>query len=350
MDIEAFVNSRRHRWERTNTLLERVEATGPDILSVSEADELFSLYRLLSSDLNLIQTRSGNPAILEYLESLVGRAYAIFSVNRNPSVWRRWWEIMRHEFPGEIRRHYHLVLLSALTMTAGALLGFFSTRADTSVAELFLPAEHLHETPAQRVVRLEDEEKNGPQGPVGRSNMYVMFSTFLFTHNIRVSILCFALGFTFGIGTLALLFFNGAMVGSLAAMYQMDNVLVFFVAWVGPHGSIELPCVVFAGAAGLIIARAQLRRDRGTLRDQLTDLRPRLIRLLTGTATLLVLAGFIEGGFSQVNEPTLPYSIKIFVAAGLFVLLLFYLGNMPIKPIDNDEDELTADVIKVAET
>ncbi|GJM24076.1 MAG: membrane protein [Phycisphaerae bacterium] len=350
MDLEGFVNSRRHRWERTNTLLEKVEASGPDILSVPEADELFSLYRLLSSDLNLIQTRAGNPAILEYLESLVGRAYSILSVNRSPSVWRRWWQIMRHEFPAEIRRHYRMVLLSALTMVAGMLLGYLSTRADTRVAELFLPAEHLSETPAQRVVRLEEEELDSSGVVAGRSNIFVLFSTFLFTHNIRVSIFCFALGFTFGIGTLAVLFFNGAMVGSLAAMYHMDNVLVFFVAWVGPHGSIELPCVVFAGAAGLIIAKAQLRRDQGSLRDQLTQLRPQLIRLLAGTATLLVFAGLIEGGFSQINEPTLPYSLKIIVAGGLFVMLLFYLGNLRVKEIDKQEDGLTSDIIKVAAT
>ena len=52
---------------------------------------------------------------------------------------------------------------------------------------------------------------------------------------------------------------------------------------------------------------------------------------LVGTATLLVLAACIEGGFSQVNEPALPYPLKIGVAAALFIALLVYLFWMPIR-------------------
>jgi uncharacterized membrane protein SpoIIM required for sporulation len=91
----------------------------------------------------------------------------------------------------------------------------------------------------------------------------LFFTTFLFTHNIRVTVLGFALGFTFGIGTVLILFFNGAMLGSLAALYLSDGVMVFFLAWVGPHGVIELPCVICGCMAGLMLARAQFRRDAG---------------------------------------------------------------------------------------
>jgi hypothetical protein len=47
--------------------------------------------------------------------------------------------------------------------------------------------------------------------------------------------------------------------------------------------------------------------------------------MLLGTAAILVLAGVIEGSFSQFTKKTFPYSVKIGVAVVLFVMLLGYL-------------------------
>jgi uncharacterized membrane protein SpoIIM required for sporulation len=331
MDLVEFLRSRQPRWERLAVLLDRIESHEPSALTAAEADEFFALYRWVSSDLNLVQTRTGNPALLEYLEGLVGRAYAVLAVPRRGHLLRAWWRIVRHDFPARVRREIGLLVLAAAAMLAGAALGFFATLPSDHAAEMFLPPEHLAQSPSERVRTLEDMEKSGSTR-IGTASEYTVFSTFLFTHNIRVSVLCFALGLTFGIGTVVLLFFNGAMVGSLAALYLRDGEMLFFVAWIAPHGVIELPCVLLAGASGLMLARAQLRRDAGTTFSQIRALRPALIDMLVGTATLLVVAGAIEGGFSQINEPVLPYPLKIAVAAGLLAALALYLFALPVRP------------------
>ncbi len=331
MDLDQFVKERRPRWHRLSVVLDQVDRRSLKSLAPPEAEELFALYRLVSSDLNLAQTRTGNPALLDYLESLVGRAYANLEGPREIHPLRAWWRIVRHRFPAALRAEKKLFAITFLTMAAGAIFGFLMTLLAPHTAEVFLPGEHLEETPRERVARLEDLERKG-RTRVDSAEKHAAFSTFLFTHNIRVTIYAFALGFTFGIGTVAILFFNGAMLGSIACQYWQDGVLTFFIAWVGPHGSIELPCVLFGCTAGLMLARAQFRRDAGTLRQQLRLLRPALVDLLAGTASLLVIAGTIEGGFSQINEPTIPYALKIAVAAGLFGALLAYLFWMPVNP------------------
>jgi uncharacterized membrane protein SpoIIM required for sporulation len=201
---------------------------------------------------------------------------------------------------------------------------------------MFLPAANVQETPHQRVARLEQSERDGTR-VIGNAGDNARFTVFLFNNNIRVSVLAFALSLTFGIGTLIVLFYNGAMLGSLAALYMLDGEGKFFIAWVGPHGSIELPCAMFAGAAGLMIAARQLRRNDGPFLTQIRKIRPKLIDLIIGTSTLLVLAGTIEGGFSQINEPTISYTFKIAVAITLFSALLAYLFLMPAKPRPSDE-------------
>jgi hypothetical protein len=52
---------------------------------------------------------------------------------------------------------------------------------------------------------------------------------------------------------------------------------------------------------------------------------PSIWRMMLGTAAVLVIAGLIEGSFSQFSAKTVPYGIKIGVAIALFVMLLVYL-------------------------
>lgn len=332
MDLNQFLLQRKPRWHELSDLLDRIDRSGISSLSSAEAESFFSLYRLVSSDLNLVQTRTSNPGLLDYLEGLVARAYAHLSVPHRLHPLRAWWNILRHRFPAAIRAERSVLALSATLMILGAFFGFFTTLVDPRTSTIFLSPfpGHVLEAPRERVKRLEAEERAG-KASIKNAGDHASFSTLLFTHNIRVSVFAFALGFTFGLGTSILLFFNGAILGSLAALYLEDGVITFFFAWVGPHGAIELPCILFASAAGLMLARAQFRRDQGSLRQQLRTLRPRLVTLLIGTASLLVLAGMIEGGFSQVNEPTIPYPLKIAVAVVLFLSLLAYLFWLPVK-------------------
>lgn len=341
MDINQFLRQRKPRWNRLTIMLDRIDAKGLRDLSSIDVEEFFTLYRLVSSDLNLVQTRTANPALLEYLEGLVGRAYANLSVPRRLHPLRGLWKILRHRFPAVMRREKKLLTLAASTMLLGALFGFIMTFLTPRTAEVFLVPfpSHLTESPRARVNRLEALERHG-KTRINSSGTHARFTTQLFTNNIRVTILGFALGLTFGIGTIIVLFYNGAILGSLAALYLQDGVIVFFLAWVGPHGSIELPCILFGCTAGLMLSRAQFRRDEGSLRQQFRQLRPDLVAIIIGTSVFLVLAGFIEGGFSQINEPTLPYPFKILVAVVLFLAFLAYLFWLPVCTQQSQKNNL----------
>lgn len=330
--------ARRPRWERLSNLLDKADGADLSVLSPEEVNELFRLYRLASSDLNQAQTQTGNPAVLEYLESTVGRAYGILAPPARTRLMAQWWHILRHAFPATIRAERGALFLATLTTVAGVLFGWTATAIDPDLTRVFLPPEHLVQTPSERVAELEEMERTGVT-PAGGLGHHATFSSFLFTHNIRVSIFAFGLGLTFGVGTLVLLFYNGALLGSIAQAYLADGVFEFFVAWVGPHGSIEIPSIIFAGTAGFMLARAQWRLDGSTTWRQIAQIRPQLTALILGTASLLVIAGLIEGGFSQINEPTLPYPLKITVAATLFVTLCLYLFVMPVKTQLNPEHD-----------
>jgi uncharacterized membrane protein SpoIIM required for sporulation len=141
------------------------------------------------------------------------------------------------------------------------------------------------------------------------------FSAFLFTHNIQVTFIVFALGITGGVGTVALLFQNGVPLGALAAQYHQAGLDTFFWAWILPHGIPELTVVWIAGGAGLVIARGLLLPGRRLRRDALVAEAKTAAALVVGSMPLLVFAGLIEGTISQMHEPRVPYGAKLMFAA-----------------------------------
>ena len=55
------------------------------------------------------------------------------------------------------------------------------------------------------------------------------------THNIKVSIFTLALGMTWGIGTLIMLFYNGVILGAVALDYVLAGETTFLLGWLLPH-------------------------------------------------------------------------------------------------------------------
>src|SRR5690606_12740513 len=152
------------------------------------------------------------------------------------------------------------------------------------------------------------------------------FATWLFTHNIQVSFLAFALGITAGVGTGVVLFFNGVFLGGLAQVYAARGLAGWFWAWILPHGIPELTAIFLAGAAGLILGRG-LIAPRGlprslSLRQEATV----ALRLLLATLPILVVAGIIEGTISQIHPPQLPVGFKISFALVMGGALYLWLG------------------------
>ena len=72
------------------------------------------------------------------------------------------------------------------------------------------------------------------------------------TNNIRVTLLAMATGITYGAGTLILLFYNGVILGLVAADYIAGGQGVFLAGWLLPHGSIEIPTILLGGQASFI--------------------------------------------------------------------------------------------------
>ncbi|HYI07842.1 MAG TPA: stage II sporulation protein M [Thermoanaerobaculia bacterium] len=318
MNIERFLSDRRPIWDQLDAMLQRADEVE---LSRHEMHELVALYRRTCSDLNRARSHTANPEILGHLNQLTGRAYRfIYRAGHETSIREMLVRLITREIPGAFRRERVAVLVAASAFLAGTLFGSLAILIDPANGERLVPAMFFTESPRERVDKIERGEER-----IDNIEKAAYFGASLYTHNIRVSFLAFSLGALTIVLGVAILFYNGVILGAIGTLYVLDDVSVFFFAWVGPHGALEIPAIIFGGAAGLVAGRALLMPGNLSRGAALRRVLPSIWRMIIGVALVLVLAGIIEGSFSQFSAKTVPYALKIAVAMLLFTGLIGYL-------------------------
>lgn len=324
LDLPRFIATERPAWTELERMLDRIARSPDQRPALEEAKRFHFLYRKVSADLGRIATFAAEPELRAYLESLTARAYGEIHETRSRAGRFRPWHWFSVEFPRAFRRHFRAFVISALITLAGVLFGGFAVAFDEEAKETILPAQfasHLGD-PAERVRR---EESTGRDRLQGHQST---FASQLMANNIGVSIKALALGMTYGIGTIVILFYNGVILGLVALDYIFAGQLVFLLAWLLPHGSIEIPAILLAGQGGLVLGHALIGRgDRAPLAQRLRAVGADLMTLIGGVAVMLVWAGLVESFLSQYHEPVIPYSLKIAFGSLELALLCWFLAT-----------------------
>ncbi len=324
IDLPRFISAERPAWTELESMLRRMEGEPDHRLSLDDAKRFHRLYEKVSADLARIATFASEPQLRRYLESLVARAYGEIHETRERGS--RWWAMSWFftGFPRVFRRQFAAFMLSLLITLAGAVFGGFAVGLDEEAKEAIVPGQfaHVMGDPAERVAR---EEKATSDRMAGE---HASFAGMLMANNINVSIRVMALGMTWGIGTLILLFYNGVLLGLVAIDYILVGQTVFLLGWLLPHGVIEIPAVLIAGQAGFVLGKAILGRgDRAPLSTRLRAIQKDVTILIGGVAIMLVWAGIVESFLSQHHQPVVPYAVKIAFGLAELAALIWFLGS-----------------------
>ncbi|XYH97572.1 stage II sporulation protein M [Sorangium sp. So ce1128] len=316
----TFRKEREASFRELEGLVDRIEKRGLSALGPEELYRLPALYRGALSALSVARAITLDKNIVAYLESLTARAYVcVYGTKRRfgDAVG----EFFRARFPALVYRMRWGVLLAAFVLALGALTSFFITRADperfysfvgTAMAAGRSPASSREELAA---VLVDDG---------GAADALAGFSTFLFTNNAKVGLLCFALGFAAGVPVLLVLFTNGLALGAMAAIYASKGLGLDFVAWVMPHGVTELLGVCVAGAAGLSIGAGVVFPGRYGRLESLAERGREAGAVAVGTVALFFVAALIEGIFRQLVHAN---AARAALAVATAVVWLVYFGR-----------------------
>ena len=118
------------------------------------------------------------------------------------------------------------------------------------------------------------------------------------------------------------------ILGAVMCDYMMAGESAFLVGWLLPHGAVEIPAILIAGQAGLVLGHALIGFGTSqSLRSRFRSVSRDLVTLIFAVGLLLIWAGLIEAFFSQYHEPYLPYAVKIGFGTVELVALFLYLGR-----------------------
>jgi uncharacterized membrane protein SpoIIM required for sporulation len=310
-----FRAERERRWCELEELVVRAEKQGVRALEPAELARLPALHRAAMASLSVARTIALDRQLVAWLENLCQRSHFLVYGTRHllGETARRF---VLHVFPQTFRRLSRHVLLAAAFFLGGAVAAFLATRADPERYPSFIdPSMAQGRDYGASFEELRDVLYSGPSDE--EAAPLSAFASFLFTHNARVTLLCFALGFAFGIPTFVLLVQNGLVLGAMSALYVDRGLGADWFGWILPHGVTELFAVILGGAAGLELGRAMAFPGERTRREELALRGRDAGALAVGAVLMLVLAAAIEGFFRQlVDSMVIRYGLA--VATALF--------------------------------
>lgn len=311
MKLPEFIESGQPRWDELDSLSDeagrRAETLGPERLR-----RFVELYRSTSADLALARRLFPSDPVAVALERSVVRARGLLfdRTGSRDSIASffgfTYWQL--------IAQRWRQMGMAAGLLLIPAALGIVWALSDPARVIAVLPPDFLWVTEAGST-----DQGYGTAGLVG-------FSTYVMQNNIRVTLLAFVLGITWGLMTGYVVVQNGLILGAVAGLaFEAGNGEVFTAA-VAAHGILELSCVVIGGGTGLSLARAILKPGHLTRRESLGVEARSSALVALGTVPWLVLAGFMEGFISRTGTTWVPALIIGVVVGGGYWFLVWFLG------------------------
>ncbi|HEY9773367.1 MAG TPA: stage II sporulation protein M [Planktothrix sp.] len=317
MNVERWLKSRTPYWQSLEELLRKVDKQGLGCLDRQQLQELGRLYRSTSADLSRARALKLSADVQVYLNNLVVKAHnQVYQTQRNR--WNDFLNFLWVGFPSLVRKNIIYIALSFVIGMTPFFISFAMTVHDPHFANM----EILHGKPL-----VPDELWTYAESKKMWTDQVQAFaapsSGMIATNNIRVAILAFTLGITFGVGTCLILIINGLSLGALSGLcahFGMSNQLLAFVAG---HGILELSAIFISGGAGLLIGKSMLFPGNYSRMDSLKATAKDALGLFGGCGPMLLVAGSIEAFISPRTD--LDPNIKFAVSLATLVCLFLYL-------------------------
>ena len=310
---DRFIGERKGAWQRLEDLLNLLDGSSLRRLHREEVRELGRIYRRTASDLAIARAESRDPRLVNYLNSLVIRAHGRIYRADAAEGRSRVRDFFARDFPRAFRRAWRFVAAAFAAYMLFAVLAFVGTTRDAEFSELAGVQPHVRELILERK----------PRWWHGANDANQLAASEIATHNIRVTFTAFALGATFGVGTLYYLAVNGLSHASVLALTYHAGYGHELLTFMAAHGVVELTCIFIAGGAGMLFGTALLFPGDRPRFDNLRLRGREAAQLVAGCVPLLAVAAAIEGFISPA--PTITPATKFAVAAVTGVALYAYL-------------------------
>jgi len=305
-----WIETRKPQWERLESLVSQCGNGGTVNLTRADLREFGLLYRQVAADLSILRQDPTGTHYSRHLNQLLGRAHSIIYLGKKTSF-HMLLRFFARDWPALAwRMRVYLVVTASIFLLCG-MAGVLLTLHNPDFALQVLGPQMIDSI---------ERHQMWTESIVG---IKPLASGAIMTNNLAVCFMTFAMGVTAGIGTIYMISFNGLLMGVVGAACGSHGMSLSLWSFVVGHGSLEIPAIFFAGAAGLRLGTGILFPGRLSRRESMRIAGTEAVKLELGTIPLLIVAGIVEGFVSPLGfNPWLKFAL----GAALFAVLLAWVS------------------------
>lgn len=318
MDLDAYVDAHAPAWQRLDDLAGQRRLTG------AESDEILDLYQRVATHLSVIRSTGGDPALVQYLSTVLTRARGRssggtvttlsslidFTVRGLPAAlyrMRLWW----------------LSVMAIFVVATAACIGWLLQNPEYE-RSLMSPDEVDH------LVNYAFEGYYSTYPPSS-------FALQVWTNNFWLAVSCIVFG-VFALPVIYVLIMNIVNVAVTGSVMIGHGRADLFFGLITPHGLLELTCIFVAAGVGLRLFWAWVAPGERPRGQALAEEGRAAIGIGLGLIVFLFISGIIEAFVTPSPLPTAARIAIGILAWGGFLAYVFVLGRRA------DRDGITGDI------
>jgi len=305
MKETRFIAQNKEKWLESETLLKETD---------KDPEKLSNLFTQVIDDLSYSRTYYPNRSVRVYLNKVAREYFSIIYSNKKSktSAFRNFWI---DELPQIVYASRRPLLISLIIFLLAAGIGVFSSMNDPQFTSTILGDRYVAMTKA-------NIEKGDPMAVYKEAHQVEMFLG-ITLNNLMVAFRTYVFGIFLSIGTIAILLYNGIMVGCFQYFFVEQGLLAESALTIWLHGTLEISSIILAGGAGLTLGSGLLFPGTYSRLQSFQISAMRSLKLMLGIAPILVIAGLIESFLTRYTE--VPDALRLFLilCSALFILGYF---------------------------
>lgn len=309
MKETRFIAQNKEKWQESENLLKESE---------KDPEKLSNLFTQVIDDLSYSRTYYPNRSVRVYLNKMAREYFSIIYKHQKSgkNIFKHFW---RDELPQIVYKSRTPLVVSLVIFLLSAAIGVFSSMKDPHFASTILGESYVTMTKA-------NIEKGDPMAVYKEAHEVEMFLGITF-NNLMVAFRTYVFGVFFSIGTIAVLLYNGIMVGCFQFFFIERGLFTESALTIWLHGTLEISSIILAGGAGLTLGSGLLFPGTYSRLQAFQITAMRSLKLMLGISPIFVLAGIIESFLTRYTE--LPDFLRLFL---ILLSAAFIIGYFVVYP------------------
>jgi uncharacterized membrane protein SpoIIM required for sporulation len=301
-----FIQQNKEKWTSFENVLEDTD---------KDPDKLHDVFIQITDDLSHARTFYPSRSVRAYLNGVAQLIFTdIYKQKKSPLSKLK--HFFTEEMPQVIYESRWSFFWAWVFFILSFAIGYFSGMKDPEFSKTILGDSYVNMT-------VENIKSGDPMAVYKKSGRFDM-TMGIMVNNMGVTLMYFILGIFAGIGSVAMMMYNGVMVGVFLQFFAQNNLLKEANLTIWMHGTFEISAIVIGTAAGITMGRGLLFPGTYTRLQAFQMSARRGIKILVGVMILLFFAAIIEGNLTRHTEFGDGFR-AVFIGLNLAFLIFYYI-------------------------